>query len=846
MNDRNPAMIELTINGNSVHAEEGETLLKCALRHGIEIPHLCNHPSLPPYGACRICMVEVEGMRGFPTSCTTPAASGMVVRTDTPALQELRRNILGLMMLEHPSACLLCGRRDLCDEFRPQAEKVGRTTGCHTCNNKEVCEVRSLSEELGFSELPVPPLYHHRPIERSDPFIDRDLNLCILCGRCVRVCKHQHGTSIIEFVGRSSISRIGEAFSRTLLEADCRFCGSCVDVCPTGSLADRYAKWFGKAESTAETTCLFCDEGCALSLGIQQGKVVHAQAVDPDKPLCVLGRFAVAPFMNGFDRLSVPQLRVEDSLREVSWDEALAGAGEKLLPWKGETFALVFDSALPLEDKFYLKAFTEQVMQSPHALEAVPDSKGKAKVVLPHGVKAVLSLGSFIDPAEAEGLELLILQDVYPGALIEKASVVFPAAMFTEVAGTTVDASGTARPLFAATVPPGKARSDRQIVMDLAGAMHETVLSDLEEKLAASLKATGDPVLQCIRKTVPPAAADPSLRRDWFRGHHLPGLIGGLRSLEDGVSFEEKPAPLPSDNRDPAAPPQLFQIIRKREVAPNNHEIVFYAPSVAKKAQAGQFVIVMADEKSERVPYTLCDWDAEAGTITLVVQEKGRSSRKLALMQAGECAAHIVGPLGTPLDIQNFGTVALLGGCYGIGAHIANAKALKAAGNEVLIIMEARSHYLHYYLEELAAVADELIVTTIDGSNGIKGHAIDALLRRMQSGARIDRAITVGCPFMMMVASKETKETGLPMFAALNPIMLDGTGMCGACRVTVQGETKFACVDGPFFDAHQIDWDELKDRRNAYTDAELNSLLTTEPVAHAHHAHSGGCGCGRS
>ena len=236
MNDRNPAMIELTINGNSVHAEEGETLLKCALRHGIEIPHLCNHPSLPPYGACRICMVEVEGMRGFPTSCTTPAASGMVVRTDTPALQELRRNILGLMMLEHPSACLLCGRRDLCDEFRPQAEKVGRTTGCHTCNNKEVCEVRSLSEELGFSELPVPPLYHHRPIERSDPFIDRDLNLCILCGRCVRVCKHQHGTSIIEFVGRSSISRIGEAFGRTLLEADCRFCGSCVDVCPAEAI----------------------------------------------------------------------------------------------------------------------------------------------------------------------------------------------------------------------------------------------------------------------------------------------------------------------------------------------------------------------------------------------------------------------------------------------------------------------------------------------------------------------------------------------------------------------------------------------------------------------------------
>ena len=845
MNDRTQTMIELTINGRKIQAEPDESILQCALRNGIEIPHLCNHPSLPPYGACRICMVEVEGMRGYPTSCTTPVAPGMEVKTDTPALQELRRNILGLMMLEHPSACLLCGRRDLCDEFRPQAEKVGRTTGCHTCNNKDMCEVRTLSEDLGFCELPVPPLYHHRPIERSDPFIDRDLNLCILCGRCVRVCKHQHGTSIIDFVGRGSVSRIGEAFGRTLLEADCRFCGSCVDVCPTGSLADRYAKWFGQVQDCCETSCIFCDEGCAITVGIDQGKAVMAQAVDEDKPLCVLGRFAVAPFMNGADRLTVPKIRVESVLREVSWQMALTEAAELLKPFKGESFALVFDPAVPEEDRFYFKIFAEKVMGTSHCIAADKDAKGRLAVKLPEDVKAAWLLGDMISAEEAEKLELLILQDAYPSHLMDKAAVVFPAALFTEVSGTWIDGSGKARPLHAVTTPPGQARPDRQIFMDLAAAVNDSSLDDAAPALAEELKAFGEAVLQRRRDTIPPAASDPSLKKEWFRGHELSKLVGGLACLT-AEAPEPEPVEIIDEPQVISTPAENFQVVQKREIAPNNHEIVFYVPAVAKKAMAGQFVIVMADEQSERVPYTLCDWDREAGTITLIVQEKGQSSRKLALMKAGDIAAYIVGPQGTPLEIKIYGTVALLGGCYGIGVHIANAKALKEAGNTVVIMIEARSHYLHYYLEELAAVADELIVTTIDGSNGIKGHAIDALLRRLDGGDIIDRAITVGCPFMMKVAALETQDRDLPMMAALNPIMLDGTGMCGACRVTVNGETKFACVDGPFFDAHTIDWDELRDRRNAYSDAELNSLLSTEPVAHAHHHTGGGCGCGRS
>ena len=836
--------MELTINGQQVTAEPNETVLKCALRNGIEIPHLCAHPSLPPFGACRLCMVEIDGMRGYPTACTTPAAQGMSVRTDTEPLRDLRRNILSLMMLEHPSACLVCSRKELCEEFRPKSEKVGRTTGCHTCNNKAVCEVRKLSEQLGFCELPVPPMYHDRPLERSEPFIDRDLNLCILCGRCARVCKHEHDTAILDFVGRGSTAIIGEAFGRTRLEANCRFCGSCVDVCPTGSLADRFAKWFGKPEGWAETTCALCEAGCALSVGTVGGKAVMAHAVDSGRPLCVLGRFATAPFQNGVDRLRVPQVRVGKVLREVAWDEALKAAAEKLAAFKGAAFAVVCDNSIPLEDRYVLKKFAAEVMDSPNYIELAADAQGKSGTELPGTVKAALLTGNFISEAGRDALEALVVLDCYPSPLLDKADAVLPAAVFTETDGTLLDGEGVARPFNKVTNPPGQAIPDRGIVIALAAVMGVEKLASADAKVLAKEAGLPEAALYAKRDSTPAAASDPKKRRTWFRGHELAAIVGGLRSLpvEDKAPDAVEKAAMAA-----AAAPNgkvPFQIVSKREIAPNNHEIIFYVPAVAKKAKAGQFVIVMADATSERVPYTLCDWDAQAGTITLIVQEKGQSSRKLALMQAGDVAAHIVGPLGKALAMENFGTVALLGGCYGIGAHIANAKALKAAGNRVILIVEARSHYLHYYTKELAGVADEFIATTIDGSNGVKGHAIDTLLRKLKAGEKIDRVITVGCPFMMMVTAMETRGMDLPVLAALNPIMLDGTGMCGACRVTVAGETKFACVDGPFFDAHQVDWDEVRDRRTAYAAAEIQSVGRTAPVSHTpHHQHHANCGC---
>jgi NAD(P)H-flavin reductase len=196
------------------------------------------------------------------------------------------------------------------------------------------------------------------------------------------------------------------------------------------------------------------------------------------------------------------------------------------------------------------------------------------------------------------------------------------------------------------------------------------------------------------------------------------------------------------------------------------------------------------------------------------------------------------------LEIENYGTVALTAGCYGIAAIAPIAEAMKKAGNRVIAISEARSHYLHYYREKLQDACDQFVQTTIDGSVGTRGHAIDALTQKLNSGEKIDRVIAVGCPFMMMVTARETKPYGVKTLAALNPVMLDGTGMCGACRVSVGGQMKFACVDGPFFDAHLIDWDELRDRRAAYSAEEIHSLGRTESVAAAQNARHK-CSCQR-
>jgi len=265
-------------------------------------------------------------------------------------------------------------------------------------------------------------------------------------------------------------------------------------------------------------------------------------------------------------------------------------------------------------------------------------------------------------------------------------------------------------------------------------------------------------------------------------------------------------------------------ILLKEDLAPNIHLLKIKAPAIAGKVQAGQFVIIKIGEKGERIPLTFADWDKEEGSITIIFMQVGTSTHKLALMQPGDSITNIVGPLGIPTDIKKYGTVLCVGGGIGIAPIAPVARALKAAGNKVISIIGARGKELLFWEDRLRNISDELIVCTDDGSYG-RGVLVTEVLHELcGSGQQIDRVFAIGPAIMMKFCAEATRQFGVKTIVSLNSIMVDGTGMCGCCRVSVGGQTRFACVDGPEFDAHQVDWDELMSRQRTYIDEEKYSL----------------------
>jgi len=264
-------------------------------------------------------------------------------------------------------------------------------------------------------------------------------------------------------------------------------------------------------------------------------------------------------------------------------------------------------------------------------------------------------------------------------------------------------------------------------------------------------------------------------------------------------------------------------VVGREPLAPNLQLLTVRAPVVASRIQPGQFVIVRADEYGERVPLTIADWDREKGAVSCVFMQVGTSTYKLGKLKAGDVLPTFVGPLGKPLELDRWGTVVVAGGCYGIGSIYPVARALKEKGNRVISLIEGRSKFLLYWLDKLEAVSDRVLVSTRDRSMGSSVDGPNALKDLLGSGERIDRVIAIGCTFMMYLMAEATRPFAVKTIVSLNPIMIDGTGMCGACRVSVAGETKFACVDGPDFDGHQVDWALLLARRKAYLGPETDS-----------------------
>ncbi len=371
--------IRITIDGRMVEVEKGMTILDAARRYGVYIPTLCDYAHLTPHGSCRLCIVEVEGSPKTPTSCTTPVEDGMIVRTQTPRLRSLRSELLRLFLSEHPVSCLVCPEQDHCDECMITLRKSGVTTGCRSCPKDGRCELQELVLRIGLDNIPTYPVhYRNLPIEKGDPFFDRDYNLCVLCGRCVRICEETHFSGTLTYLARGNKTIIGTAYGRSHLEVGCSFCGACVEVCPTGALVEKYSKWDGKPDGEALVTCPICSINCTMRLETKKGEVINSLPAElPGKgQLCVYGRFGIPELVNHPYRLRVPQMKEGLSWRNLEWDEASQVIAEKLFNCPADGFGCLISASSCNEDLYIAQKFARVVMRTHQICTPVVDTYG--------------------------------------------------------------------------------------------------------------------------------------------------------------------------------------------------------------------------------------------------------------------------------------------------------------------------------------------------------------------------------------------------------------------------------------------------------------------------------------
>lgn len=282
----------------------------------------------------------------------------------------------------------------------------------------------------------------------------------------------------------------------------------------------------------------------------------------------------------------------------------------------------------------------------------------------------------------------------------------------------------------------------------------------------------------------------------------------------------------------------MFKILERQDLTPTVHSFKIEAPAVARKAKAGQFIILRIDERGERIPLTIADYDAKSGVVTIVFMQVGTETRYLATLKAGDGLADFAGPLGRPTEIEKYGTVVCVGGGVGVAPIFPIARALREAGNKVVGVIGSRNKDLLFWEDRMRTVTDELIVTTDDGSYARKG-VVTVPLKEVMDREKVSLVVAIGPAIMMKFCAMTTKPYAVKTLVSLNPIMVDGTGMCGCCRVEVGGITKFGCVDGPDFDGHQVDWDGLVARQRTYLDLEKQSLAVWEKDRAAFVAASG-------
>lgn len=779
--------LKLTIDGVVVEAQPGMTVLQAARAAGLYIPSLCAHKDLNPYGACRLCVVEIDKVRGTPTACTTPVADGMVVRTNTEELQRQRKYTLELMMSGHTSACFYCDARQECEQVKPEPAKAGVSTRCGTCSNRSECSIRHSAATIHTREMGLKQIYDPKKIERDDPFIDRDHNLCVLCGICFRVCEKVHnGKGAIAIANRGKNAKISSAFNKAWSFEECQFCGACIDECPTGCLTDRWSKWFGKADKTVESVCTLCPENCKINIRTKSGKLIGTEKVslNPEDSLCAAGRFAYPQIAGAQGRVGRSYVLIDGEMIPAELGELAQRVFEIFKNTAGEKLVAVPES-LPLKSRKNMRAFAKHFGADFAELEF--DASGLPDEILSKlrsgEYKAAFVLGDYVSEEDAKKLGRLVCFDFLRTPAQKGAEVLIGGAILAE-------ADGLAKKL------------DTQFGLD---EVFEAV-SKIEP-----ISESGE-FEEAKREFKSPKKLGKAGLFNRYWGHLLADLVPDMAALglEKTEVKEQKSA-------------GSYEIVEHELLVPNFHSIKIKAPEMAKYAKPGQFAILMANQNSERSPFTIVDWSEEEGWVQFVIEEVGRSSSELARLKKGDFLQSASGPLGTPFDFSKFNKdskVLLLGGCYGIAAIYPIARKLKQMGAKVVAAIEASTAFMVFFDKKLAEVCDEVHVLTRDGTRGMKG---DCAAYYKAHAKEFNAAVSVGCVFMMKQCSRLASETEISL-CALNPIMVDGTGMCGACRVSVSGETKFACVDGPFFDLGKVDFDELAKRRTAYSLLEIDAM----------------------
>lgn len=373
--------MKLIMDGKQIEVKKGKTILEAAKENNIYIPNLCSHPELTSYGGCRLCIVEVEGMRGYPTACTTEVKAGMKIKTATKILLDMRKEIIQLMLSDHPTGCLLCEDDEECAKSQATIRKAGATTGCRWCPNDDDCELQDIVKHYSIDEMIFPVYYQGFEVEKNDPFFDRDYNLCIYCGRCVRICQEHRKSHVITLNQRGKNITIGPAYKMSHIEAGCEFCGACISICPTGANFEKNRKWAGKADNYSTGVCTFCGLNCDYQVVKKKDQIIGT--IPPGDPhlsggeLCVKGRFCFSELINSPLRLKEPSYKFTEGVGMIGWDEAIKRATEMIKHNDPERTALYLSPTLSLEELYAASHFAGEVLKTKKISSSVMNKNHK-------------------------------------------------------------------------------------------------------------------------------------------------------------------------------------------------------------------------------------------------------------------------------------------------------------------------------------------------------------------------------------------------------------------------------------------------------------------------------------